>query len=240
MEMSPDNIVYWQWGLFRLNATIVFTWIVMATMVLGAWLVTRRLSPGMEISRGQNLLEALVSLIRSQIRDVSQQEPGPYLAFVGTLFLFIALANLLAVVPGYQPPTGSLSTTTALALCVFVAVPLYGIAQQGILAYLRAYLRPTPLMLPFNIISELSRTMGLAIRLFGNVMSGTVIAAIVLSVAPLFFPVLLQVLGLLTGLVQAYIFAILAMVFIASATRVRRQTEGRETHRTEKGDATYG
>ncbi|MCB0113858.1 MAG: F0F1 ATP synthase subunit A [Caldilineaceae bacterium] len=225
MEITPDNIILWQWGPLRLNATILFTWIVMALMTLGSWLVTRNLTPSPNISRGQNLLEVLVNLIRDQIRSVSQQEPGPYITFIGTIFLFIAVSNLLSIVPGYQPPTGSLSTTAALAICVFVAVPVYGIAQQGVRAYLNEYVRPTPLMLPFNIISEISRTVALAIRLFGNVMSGAVIVAIILGVAPLFFPIILQVLGLLTGMVQAYIFAILAMVYIASATRSHQKKE---------------
>jgi F-type H+-transporting ATPase subunit a len=225
MEITPDNIVFWQWGAVRLNATIVFTWIVMALMTLISWLVTRNLTSSPQISRGQNVLEVIVSMTRDQIRSVSQQEPGPYLNFIGTIFLFIAVSNLLAIVPGYQPPTGSLSTTAALAICVFVAVPVYGIARQGIRTYLGAYMQPTPLMLPFNIISEISRTVALAIRLFGNVMSGTVIGAIILGVAPLFFPILMQVLGLLTGMVQAYIFAILAMVYIASATRSHKQKE---------------
>ena len=103
---------------------------IMAMLVLGSWLVTRRLSTRTGISRWQNLLEVVVSTIRDQIRDVGQQDPGPYLAFVGTLFVFIAVSNVLAIVPGYHPPTGSLSTTAALALCVFVAVPLYGIARS--------------------------------------------------------------------------------------------------------------
>jgi F-type H+-transporting ATPase subunit a len=239
MEISPDNIVFWQWGPLRLNATILFTWLVMTLMVLGSWLVTRNLSSKMEISRGQNLLEVLVGTIRQQIRDISQQEPGSYLSFVGTLFLFIAFANLLAIVPGYMPPTGSLSTTAALAICVFVAVPLFGIAKQGLGHYLKEYARPTPIMLPFNIISELSRTVALAIRLFGNVMSGTVIAGILLSVVPFFFPIVLQILGLLTGMVQAYIFAILAMVYIASATRARHQAKAK-VQQPEKGDGSSG
>ncbi|MBI1298934.1 F0F1 ATP synthase subunit A [bacterium] len=225
MEITPDNIVFWQWGAVRLNATIVFTWLVMALITLISWLVTRNLTSSPQISRGQNVLEVIVSMTRDQIRSVSRQEPGPYLNFIGTIFLFIAVSNLLAIVPGYQPPTGSLSTTAALAICVFVAVPIYGIARQGVRAYLGAYMQPTPLMLPFNIISEISRTVALAIRLFGNVMSGTVIGAIILGVAPLFFPILMQVLGLLTGMVQAYIFAILAMVYIASATRSHKQKE---------------
>jgi F-type H+-transporting ATPase subunit a len=239
MEISPDNIVFWEWGPARLNATILYTWLVMALMVLGSWLITRNISSKVEISRGQNLLEVLVDTIRRQIRDISQQDSASYLTFIGTLFLFIALANVLTIVPGYIPPTGSLSTTAALAICVFVAVPLFGIAKQGLGGYLKEYARPTPIMLPFNIIGELSRTVALAIRLFGNVMSGTVIAAILLSVVPFFFPVILQVLGLLTGVVQAYIFAILAMVYIASATRVRRQAKA-SGHQAEKGDESSG
>jgi F-type H+-transporting ATPase subunit a len=137
-------------------------------------------------------------------------------------------------VPGYSPPTGSLSTTAALATCVFVAVPLYGIASQGLGGYLRHYIRPTLLMLPFNIIGELSRTLALAVRLYGNMMSGTVIAAILIGFVPLFVPVLMQLLGLLTGMIQAYIFAVLAMVYIASATKVLREAE--QTQQAEDSD----
>lgn len=225
MTISPDSVVYWQWGSFTLNATIVFTWLVMALLTLGSWLVTRRLSEGPELSRWQNLVEVLVVGIRDQIAQVSHQQPGPYLPFVGTLFLFIALANLLNLIPGYMAPTGSLSTTTALAICVFVAVPVFGIASKGAGAYLRHYIKPTPLMLPFNVIGEISRTVALAVRLYGNIMSGTVIVAILLSLTPYFFPVIMQLLGLLTGMIQAYIFAILAMVYIASATSVQDQGE---------------
>ncbi len=224
MTINPDSITFWQWGILQLNATIVFTWIVMALLTLISWLVTRRLSTGTSISRWQNLLEALVVGMRDQIREISQQEPGQYLPFIGTLFLFIVTANLLNVVPGYIAPTGSLSTTTALAICVFVAVPLYGIACEGPLAYFKRYFKPTVLMLPFNIIGEISRTIALAIRLYGNIMSGTVIVGILISVAPFFFPVIMQVLGLLTGLIQAYIFAILAIVYISSATEIASGT----------------
>lgn len=218
MTISPDDIIFWQWGPFALNATIVFSWLVMALLTLIAWGVTRRLTSGTELSRWQNLLEVLVVGIRDQIQEVTHQQPGRYLPFVGSLFLFIAMANLLNVVPGYMAPTGSLSTTTALALCVFIAVPLFGIAYEGPRAYLSHYLKPTVLMLPFNIIGELSRTIALAVRLYGNIMSGTVIVAILLSLTPYLFPVIMQLLGLLTGMIQAYIFAILAMVYIASAT----------------------
>jgi F-type H+-transporting ATPase subunit a len=225
MEISPDHIIYWQWGPVKLNATILFTWLVMILLVVGSWLVTRNLSTGTRLSRWQNLLEILVAAVRDQIEEVSQQKAARYLAFIGTLFIFIAVANILAVVPGYQAPTGSLSTTAALAICVFIAVPIFGVAQQGARGYLRQYMEPSPIMLPFNIIGELSRTLALAVRLFGNVMSGAMIAGILLSITPLFFPVVMQALGLLTGLIQAYIFAILAMVYIASATRAHEEKE---------------
>ncbi|SER57221.1 F-type H+-transporting ATPase subunit a [Nitrosomonas sp. Nm51] len=225
MTISPDSIIFWQWGAASLNATIVYTWLVMALLTLISWLATRRFSSGTKISRWQNLLEVLVAGIRDQIKQVSHQQPGKYLPFVGTLFLFIAMANLLNVVPGYMAPTGSLSTTTALAICVFVAVPIYGIAYEGPLNYLAHYVRPTLLMLPFNIIGEISRTIALAVRLYGNIMSGTVIVAILLSLTPYFFPVVMQLLGLLTGMIQAYIFAILAMVYIASATSAHAEKQ---------------
>lgn len=223
MIISPDELVFWQLGALSLNATIVFTWVVMALLTLISWLVTRRFSAATELSRGQNILEVLVSGIRDQIQQVSHQDPAGYLPFVGTLFLYIATANLLAIVPGYMSPTGSLSTTTALAICVFIAVPLYGISYEGLSTYLQHYLKPTWLMLPFNIIGELSRTLALAVRLYGNIMSGTVIIAILIGLTPYFFPVVMQLLGLLTGMIQAYIFTILAMVYIASATSAHQQ-----------------
>jgi F-type H+-transporting ATPase subunit a len=219
MEISPDSWILFTLGPVEINATIGFTWLVMALLIASAVVLRLLLTDTGALTRWQNLWEAIVETVRDQIREVSGQDPGPYLPFVATLFLFIAVSNILAVVPGYRPPTGSLSTTAALALCVLIAVPLFGIAQRGLGGYLRSYIRPTPLMAPFNVIGELSRTLALAIRLYGNVMSGTVIAGILISIAPFFFPVLMQLLGLLTGVIQAYIFAILAMVYIASATR---------------------
>ncbi len=224
MEISPDAWVIYEWRGLRLNATIVFTWFVMALLVIGSWAVTSRLSEGETISRWQVALEVIVSAIRDQIAEVGAERPARYIPFIGTLFLFIATANALAIVPGYQPPTGSLSTTAALAVCVLIAVPLFSIGERGLGAYLRTYLQPSPLMLPFNLVSEISRTIALAVRLYGNVMSGTIIVGILISVTPFFFPVVMQVLGLLTGLIQAYIFAILAMVYIGSASRVRPTT----------------
>ncbi len=221
MHLSPDQIVYWQHGWFKLNATIVFTWALMLVLVLGSVWINRKLSTTLERSRWQNLLEIIVTGIEGQIGDVGLREPRKTLGFLGTLFLFVASAALCTVIPGFEPPTGSLSTTTALALCVLVAVPWFGIADQGLRGYLATYMEPTLLMLPFNIISEISRTLALAIRLFGNMMSGAMILAILLTITPFVFPIVMTVLGLLTGLVQAYIFTILAAVYIAAATQIR-------------------
>jgi len=223
MRLGPDQLIFWQHGLIKLNGTIVFTWAVMAVLVLGSMLITRRFSSGHpqehQRSRWQNLLEIVVTSITEQIREVGIKRPERYLAFLGTLFLFVAVAALGTVIPGYEPPTGSLSTTVALALCVFVAVPLFGIREQGLGGYLKSYLEPTFIMLPFNLISEVSRTLALAVRLFGNMMSGAMIVGILLSITPFLFPVVMTLLGLLTGMVQAYIFSILAAVYIAAATR---------------------
>jgi F-type H+-transporting ATPase subunit a len=222
MRLSPDDMIFWQHGFFKLNATIVFTWALMLVLAVGSKLITRKLSTDLSRSRWQNLLEIVVSGIVKQIEEVGLNQPQKYIGFLGTLFLFVALASLCTVIPYYEPPTGSLSTTAALALCVFVAVPLFGIESQGILGYLKSYLKPTFIMLPFNVISELSRTLALAVRLFGNMMSGAMIIAILLTITPFIFPIFMMVLGLLTGMVQAYIFFILATVYIAAATQTRK------------------
>lgn len=223
MNLTPDAIVYWQTGPLKITATLAYSWVVMAILVLGSWWVTRKLSSETRLSRGQLLLEIVLDGIRAQIREVTQKDPDRYLPFIGTLFLLIAVSNVLVIVPGFRPPTGSLSTTTALALCVFIAVPIFGITARGLRAFLRSYIEPKVFMLPFNVIGELTRTISLSIRLFGNMMSGTMITATALAIAPLFFPIVMHALGLLIGLIQAYIFSILALVFIASATRAHEE-----------------
>jgi F-type H+-transporting ATPase subunit a len=222
MRLSPDEIIFWQHGVFKLNGTIVFTWGLMLVLAVGSKLITRNLSMDLKRSRWQNALEIVVVTIEKQIADVGLRHPEKYLGFLGTLFLFVAAASLCTVIPGYEPPTGSLSTTAALALCVLMAVPLFGIADQGVGGYLKAYIEPTVIMLPFNIISEVSRTLALAVRLFGNMMSGAMIIGILLTITPFIFPIVMIALGLLTGMVQAYIFSILAAVYIAAATRPRK------------------
>jgi F-type H+-transporting ATPase subunit a len=228
MRLSPDQWIFWQYGFLKLNGTIVFTWGLMLLLAIGSKLITRKLSTGLERSRWQNLLEIVITGIEKQIADVGLSQPRKYLGFLGTLFLFIAAAALCTVIPVYQTPTSSLSTTAALALSVFVAVPIFGIEEQGLREYLKSYMKPTFIMLPFNIISELSRTLALAVRLFGNMMSGAMIIAILLSITPLIFPIFMTMLGLLTGMVQAYIFSILAAVYIAAATQVHKPSLERE------------
>lgn len=225
-QLSPDEVIYWEWGFFQINATIVFTWAVMALMIGGVWVATRHLTSSSDVPRDQNALEVVIDYIGGQIREISGGDrPEPYLPFIGTVFLFIAVANLLTILPGYVAPTASLSTTAALAIAVFLAVPVFGVARQGWRGYLRHYIEPNPIMLPFNVIGDLSRTLALAVRLFGNIMSGTKIVAVLVGIVPLVFPIVFRALGLLTGLIQAYIFAVLAMVYIASAMSVSTENE---------------
>jgi len=218
MQMTPDDTVVFVLGGFAVNATILFTWIVMAVLTMGSILITRNLRPEVPPDRWRTTLETIVLTIQGQIDEISAHPDRRLLYFAGTLFLFIVTSNLLMVVPGWRSPTASLSTTFALALSVLVAVPLFGIGARGWRGYLHSYIEPNIIMLPFNIIGEFSRGVSLSIRLYGNVMSGAVVGAILLGVAPFFFPVVMDLLGLLTGVIQAYIFAILATVYISSAT----------------------
>ncbi len=218
MQLTPDEMILFTIAGYGVNATIVFTWAVMAILTGASMVITRNLRPEVPPNRWRTVLEAIVLTIQGQIDEISARPDRRLLYFSGTLFLFIIASNMLAIVPGWQAPTASLSTTAGLALAVLVAVPLFGIGSRGIGGYLHSYMEPNIIMLPFNIIGEASRGISLAIRLYGNVMSGAVIAAILLGVAPFFFPVVMDMLGLLTGIIQAYIFAILATVYISSAT----------------------
>lgn len=220
MHLNPDDIVYWQFGFIKLNATIIFTWCLIMIFAISSKVLGRALSAKGKRTRWQNGVEIVVLAIERHISSVGLPRPRQYLGFLGTLFLFIALANALTIIPGYAAPTGSFSTTLSLALCVFVAVPYYGIKHRGLRDYLASYARPTLIMLPFNVIGEISRTFALAVRLFGNIMSGAMVIGIMLVIAPFIFPIVMTALGLLTGMVQAYIFFVLASVYIAAATSV--------------------
>jgi F-type H+-transporting ATPase subunit a len=225
MKLSPDQTIFFQYGFVSINLTIVTTWAIMLLLAISSWLITRRLKTDIRISRWQCILEMIVTTINEEIEEVGLSHPEQYIGFIGTLFLFIATANVCIILPWYDAPTGSLSTTAALAICVFLAVPFFGIEKRGMLNYLKSFVEPTFIMLPFNIISELSRTLALAVRLFGNIMSGGMIVAILLSIAPFIFPIVMKALGLLTGMVQAYIFSILATVYIAAVVQKVKQKD---------------
>lgn len=227
-QISPDQVIFFTWGFVTINATLVYTWLVMGILVVGSMAITRNLSTDRTLSRWQNLLEVIVGAIRSEIREVVKEGGDTYFPFIGTLFLFILFSNLFTFIPGYVAPTSSLTTTSALAIVVFFAVPIFGIAKQGVIEYLKEYFRPTFIFFPFHIMGEFSRTLALAVRLFGNLMSHEKVIAILLTVTPLFFPVVMQALGLLIGIIQAYIFAVLTMVYIASATQTHEEAEHKQ------------
>ncbi len=206
MHLTPDHIVFFQWRFVHLNATIFFTWILIVLLTTLSWLLTSRLAgPEEPRSRWQNAIEVIVETTRAQIRALCPAGADKYLPFIGSLFLFIGCSSLLEIVPGWRAPTASLSTTAALAISVGVAVPVFGVLSQGFAGYFRHYLRPSAIMLPLHLLSETSRNLALAVRLFGNIMSGAMIAGMLLAIAPLFFPVPMQMLALLTGVIQAYV-----------------------------------
>lgn len=203
-------------GPVPITEPVLATWAIMAVLVIGAALLTRRLS--LVPSKTQAALELIVATVDGQIRDTMRVAPAPYRAFIGTLFVFIFVANWSTLVPGVQPPTAHLETDAALALLVFLAVIWFGIRAGGIRGYLGSFASPSPLMIPINFLESITRSFSLLVRLFGNVMSGVFMIGLVLSLAGLLVPIPLMALDLLTGAVQAYIFAILAMVFIGGAT----------------------
>ena len=215
MNSPLANPVLFHLGPVPITSPVLVTWAIMLTLSLGAFALTRRLEliPGPT----QAMLELIVETVDAQIRDTMRTEPGPYRAFIGTLFVFIFTANWSGLVPGAEPPTAHLETDAALALLVFLAVIVFGIRAGGLRGYLASFAAPNPVMIPLNFVESLTRTFSLLVRLFGNVMSGVFVIGIVLSLAGLLVPIPLMALDLLTGAVQAYIFAVLAMVFIAQA-----------------------
>ena len=230
-QISPDQVILWSWGFVTINATILYTWLVMAILVGGSILVTRNLSSELNASRWQHFLEVIISIVRGEISEMTKRGADHYIPLIGTLFLFICTSNVLAVVPGYVAPTSSMTTTAALATCVFIAVPYYGISRNGVFHYVREYFQPNFIFFPFHVMGELSRTLALTVRLFGNIMSHEKVIGILLAVTPFLFPVVMQILGLLIGVIQAYIFAILSMVYIASALSAEDEVHHTETNK---------
>jgi F-type H+-transporting ATPase subunit a len=216
MVASPlTSTILFHVGPVDITRPVVTTWAIIAFLAGASWLVTRRLV--LRPSRRQAVLEVIVTGIMSQIDEVIRKNPRPFLPLIGTLFVFLVTANLSGVLPGVEAPTGKLETPAALALIVFAAVHFYGVRARGLRGYLASFAEPKLIMLPLNIVSEITRTFSLMVRLFGNVMSGEFVIALVVGLAGLFVPIPLMALEILVGLVQAYIFTVLATVFIGAA-----------------------
>jgi F-type H+-transporting ATPase subunit a len=230
MTSPLATIALFHLGPVPIAAGVLTTWAIMMVLVLGGILISRRLS--LVPSATQVAFELIVDTVDGQIRDTMQVEPAPYRDFVGTLFAFIFVANWSSLVPGVQPPTAHLETDAALALLVFLAVIWFGVRAGGVRGYLATFASPNPVMIPLNFIESITRTFSMLVRLFGNVMSGIFVIGIVLSLAGLLVPIPLMALDLLTGAVQAYIFAILAMVFIAGAVGEVTRASNTSSQRT--------
>ena len=227
MNSPLTNTVLFHAGPVPITTAVLITWAIMAVLILGGFVITRRLSRTPSVT--QEVCELIVDTLDSQIRDTMQAEPAPYRAFIGTLFAFIFVANWSALIPGIEPPTAHLETDAALALLVFLAVIWFGIRAGGLRGFLGTFATPSPIMIPLNFVESITRTFSLLVRLFGNVMSGVFVIGIVLSLAGLLVPIPLMALDLLTGAVQAYIFAILAMVFIAGGIGAEAGTSNKGT-----------
>jgi len=216
MQASPlTSTLLFHIGPLAITRPVVTTWIIMAVLTLVCRFVTRRLS--MLPDRRQAVLEGIVTGIIGQIEDVIRKDGRPFLPLVGTLFIFLVIANLCGVLPGVEAPTGKIETPAALALIVFFSVHYFGVRARGLRGYLASFAEPKLIMLPLNILSEITRTFSLMVRLFGNIMSGEFIIGLVVALAGLFVPIPLMALEILVGLVQAYIFTVLATVFIGAA-----------------------
>lgn len=216
METSPlaPNILF-HLGPVPVSGAVVTTWVIMAGVTGVSWLGLRRAA--VHANTLQTVLEILVGMVEKQVSEIMRRDPWPYIPLIATLFIFLIFANLSAIVPGVKPPTGRIETPAALAAIVFLSVHYFGIRAQGLLAYVRRYVRPNALLLPLNVLSEITRTFSLMVRLFGNMMSHEIVIAIVVLLAGLLLPVPFMLLGILIGIIQAYIFTVLAAVFIGAA-----------------------
>ena len=225
MKASPlATPPLWHLGPLAVTAPVVITWAIMACMAVAAVLLTRRLA--LVPSKTQTVLELFVTTLDAQIRDTIEGDPAPYRALIGTLFVYVLAANWSSLLPGVEPPTAHIETDAALALIVLAATVFHGLRTRGMRGYLATFAEPTWVMIPLNVVEQLTRTFSLVVRLFGNVMSGVFVVGIVLSLAGLLVPIPLMALDLLTGAVQAYIFAVLAMVFVGAAAAGERSGAG--------------
>ncbi|MGC9370189.1 MAG: F0F1 ATP synthase subunit A [Paracoccaceae bacterium] len=216
MEKNPlASEILFSIGPVPISRAVVTTWAIMAVLLIVVRVVLR--SPQVRAGAAQTALEIVVETISHQIRAILGRDPWPFMPLLGTLFIFLVVANLSAVLPGAKPPTGHIETPAALAGIVFLSVHFFGLHTRGAADYLRHYIEPNPFMLPLNVLSELTRTFSLMIRLFGNMMSHEFVLAIVVFLAGLLLPIPFMLLGILIGIIQAYIFTVLATVYIGAA-----------------------
>jgi F-type H+-transporting ATPase subunit a len=201
-------------GPVPISETVVATWVLMAALALACFLASRSLT--LTPSRTQSVLELIVEAVAGQIRETIRVSPWPYVPMIGTLFLFILVANWSSMIPGVEPPTAHIETDVALGLIVFMAIIYFGIRARGLRGYLKTFAEPSIVMIPLNVVETFTRTFSMIVRLFGNIMSAVFIIGIILSLAGLLVPIPLMALDLLVGAIQAYIFAVLAIVFIGS------------------------
>lgn len=232
IEQYDKMIAFHLFGV-PVNWTIASTWIVMALLVFVSFLATRGLKTGMKVSRWQTGMEVIVGAVRSQIREMANDEPMKYLPLIGTFFLFIATCVLLSIIPWFKIPTASLSTTGAFAAVVLAGISYYGIRNAGISGYLKKYTEPSIILMPINVISDITSTAAMAIRLFGNMLSGVLIGSILLMLVPFVLPLPMQMLGLFTGFIQSYIFAVLAVVFMSSVAPAADEAGFAQTQKIE-------
>ena len=216
-------VVLFHFGPFAITSIVVTTWGIMLALGLFSWLATRNLA--LDPGPLQTVLEGVVSAIEDTVENVLPERAQQLLPFIGTLWIYILFANLVGLIPHQHAPTGNLSVTAGLALLVFLSVHWFGIRNEGLRRYLKHYLSPTPIMLPFHLLSEVTRTVALAVRLFGNIMSLEMAALLVLLVAGLLVPVPLLMLHIVESLVQAYIFGMLALIYVAGAMQSQQNLE---------------
>ena len=224
--------VVFQLGPLQITNTVLTSWAIMVLAALLGWLIGRRLR--MEPGRVQTAAEAVVSAIEEAVRALAPGHERLLLPFIGTLWLFLVVANLSGLIPGADAPTRDLSATLALAILVFFSVHWFGIRTQGLRLYLRHYLTPSPIMLPFHIISEVTRTIALAVRLFGNIMSLEMTALLLLLVAGFLVPIPILMLHIIEALVQAYIFGMLALIYVAGGIQTQQVSQRKRQDRSEE------
>jgi len=217
LNIFPEKV--FSIGPVDITDTVITTWLVMAVIITISLFLTRRLSVKPDMR--QEAVEAVFEAIEKNVKDVLPVDPWMVVPVLGTFWIMIGFSNLIGLIPGLRTPTADLNTTFAFALISYSMTHVFGIATQGLKIYLLHYKEPTWMLLPFNLIAEITRTIALAVRLFGNMLSGDMIAIILLGIMGLLVPVPFDLLHVVIGIIQAYIFGVLTLVFIAGGIRTK-------------------